>query len=321
MSPVDTPTPAAAPHLARCLCGGRHLERAWEYFRPPPGERPVPPGPGGYHRRVLRCLACGHLLLDPGVPVEHLEGHLRVNARDTARLQARFAEVELLPAERSDTRARVARIGAFTTTWMNGPAWEGAPRRALDVGCGLGLVAAGLAGAGWAVTALDADPRMAEIARCMGEVATVCAPIGPRANVGRFELVTLTDVLTDVADPVALLTAASGFVAPGGVLYLDVFDADAAAAAGPERPEFHIQRLHCFTAASLGMLIGASGVSTLRIDRYADPSGRFRLGAFCTVPVQAGPDEDRRLLRQLATARPGGGAAAWAALEEPVSEA
>ena len=46
----------------------------------------------------------------------------------------------------------------------------------------------------------------------------------------------LTDVLTDVADPVALLTAASGFVAPGGVLYLDVFDADAAAAAGIQEP-------------------------------------------------------------------------------------
>lgn len=101
-----------------------------------------------------------------------------------------------------------------------------AGRRALDVGCGGGLLAEPLARLGAAVTAIDAAPEAIAVARAhaegqglaidyrAGEVAALIA------EPGRFDLVTALEVVEHVADVDAFLGALAALLAPGGLLIL-----------------------------------------------------------------------------------------------------
>lgn len=101
-----------------------------------------------------------------------------------------------------------------------------AGRRALDVGCGGGLLAEPLARLGAAVTAIDAAPEAIAVARAhaegqgltidyrAGEVAALIA------DPARFDLVTALEVVEHVADVDAFLAALGALLAPGGLLIL-----------------------------------------------------------------------------------------------------
>lgn len=97
-----------------------------------------------------------------------------------------------------------------------------AGRRALDVGCGAGLLAEPLARMGAEVTGIDAAPENIEAARAhaaavglgidyiAGDIAEI-APTG-------FDLVTAMEVIEHVADKPAFLAALVAALAPGGLL-------------------------------------------------------------------------------------------------------
>jgi hypothetical protein len=105
-------------------------------------------------------------------------------------------------------------------------------------------------------------------------------------GLGLHDLVTLNKVLEHVDDPTAMLARAAGSLLPGGFLYVEVPDGDAAAAAGPGREEFFVEHLHAFSPASLAMLARRAGLSPLRVDRLREPSGKYTLAAYC-VPATA----------------------------------
>ncbi|NYI21911.1 bifunctional 2-polyprenyl-6-hydroxyphenol methylase/3-demethylubiquinol 3-O-methyltransferase UbiG [Sphingobium indicum] len=99
-----------------------------------------------------------------------------------------------------------------------------AGRRALDVGCGAGLLSEPLARMGAALTALDAAEENIAVARSHAErqglaIDYRATPVEQLAESG-FDLVTSMEVIEHVADPAAFVAALAEKLAPGGLLIL-----------------------------------------------------------------------------------------------------
>ncbi|WP_145199596.1 bifunctional 2-polyprenyl-6-hydroxyphenol methylase/3-demethylubiquinol 3-O-methyltransferase UbiG [Sphingobium sp. B2] len=99
-----------------------------------------------------------------------------------------------------------------------------AGKRALDVGCGAGLLAEPLARLGASVTGLDAAPE--NIAAARAHAAPQGLAIDYRATPveavtdGGFDLVTSMEVIEHVADPAAFVRALADKLAPDGLMIL-----------------------------------------------------------------------------------------------------
>ena len=99
-----------------------------------------------------------------------------------------------------------------------------AGKRALDVGCGAGLLCEPLARLGAAVTGIDAAGE--NIAAASAHAAGARLSIDYRGgDVGQlalsgFDLVTSLEVLEHVADPAAFIAALHAALAPGGLMIL-----------------------------------------------------------------------------------------------------
>jgi 2-polyprenyl-6-hydroxyphenyl methylase/3-demethylubiquinone-9 3-methyltransferase len=96
-------------------------------------------------------------------------------------------------------------------------------KRALDVGCGAGLLTEPLARLGAKTTGVDAAPELIAVAR--EHAAAMRLDIDYRGGLvedmeGQFDLVTAMEVVEHVADPGAFLKALAKRLAPGGLLIL-----------------------------------------------------------------------------------------------------
>jgi 2-polyprenyl-6-hydroxyphenyl methylase / 3-demethylubiquinone-9 3-methyltransferase len=97
-------------------------------------------------------------------------------------------------------------------------------KRALDVGCGAGLLCEPLARLGGAVTGIDAAQENVAAARehAAGaglEIAYRCGDVAELGLSG-FDLVTSMEVIEHVADKASFLTALAGALGPGGLMVL-----------------------------------------------------------------------------------------------------
>lgn len=96
-------------------------------------------------------------------------------------------------------------------------------KRALDVGCGAGLLAEPLARLGADVTAIDPAAELIEAAgaHAAGQGLAIDYRVAAVEDVeGAFELVTAMEVIEHVADPQAFLHSLAARVAPDGLLVL-----------------------------------------------------------------------------------------------------
>lgn len=157
---------------------------------------------------------------------------------------------------------------AIDAQWdVSGQARPLAGKRALDVGCGAGLLCEPLARLGAAVTGVDAAAETVAAASAHAEAMGLAIDyrMGELASLelGAFDLVTCMEVLEHVADKPAFIAALAERLAPGGLLILST----------PNR-----------TAASRLLLVGAAEAVG------AIPRGTHHWGDFVT------PDELRALL-------------------------
>ncbi len=99
-----------------------------------------------------------------------------------------------------------------------------AGRRALDVGCGAGLLAEPLARLGATVTGIDAAPENIAIARdhAAGQALAIDYRAGGIEAVAgeRFDLVTSLEVIEHVADPAGFVAGLARALSPGGLMIL-----------------------------------------------------------------------------------------------------
>ncbi len=103
--------------------------------------------------------------------------------------------------------------------------------RALDVGCGGGLVAEALARAGAAVTGIDLAAGMIEVARlhAAAEGLSIDYRVAAAETLAAhepdgFDLLTCMEMLEHVPDPEAMLATLARLVRPGGSLFVSTLN-------------------------------------------------------------------------------------------------
>ena len=96
-------------------------------------------------------------------------------------------------------------------------------KRALDVGCGAGLLCEPLARLGATVTGVDAAPELIAAATTHAEARALAIDyraLGVEGLEGQFDLVTAMEVVEHVADPAAFVRSLAERMAPGGLLVM-----------------------------------------------------------------------------------------------------
>jgi len=123
--------------------------------------------------------------------------------------------------------ARLGYVGARTT--LPGS-------RALDVGCGAGLLSEALAREGATVVALDLAPELLKAARLHGLESGVTVDYRLQSveslaaeMPGSFDAVTCMEMLEHVPDPAAIIAACATLLKPGGRLFVSTLNRTPAA--------------------------------------------------------------------------------------------
>jgi SAM-dependent methyltransferase len=94
------------------------------------------------------------------------------------------------------------------------------PGRALDVGCGSGLLMRNLAGVGWEAEGLEWDPAAAAVAAAATGLHVSSGTVHDHADRGAFDLVVLSHVFEHLADPVRDLRRMGELLTPDGRIVL-----------------------------------------------------------------------------------------------------
>lgn len=250
------------------------------YASPPLGETDF--GLHPYERDLLESPSTGHIVNRHAMDLSALYGgDYWDRTYGGGRITATFERIMALPTDRSDNAGRIAFIEAFWGTRRVEMA-----RVVLDVGSGLAVFPAGMKAAGWTAIALDPDPRAAAHARDTAGVTGIAADFMAVDLENRVPLVTLNKVLEHVSDPVAMLRRVDAILSPGGAVYVELPDGEAALAAeGPDREEFFIEHYCAFSAQSYTMLAHRAGFRVDLLERVVEPSGKYTLRGFLSRPA------------------------------------
>jgi SAM-dependent methyltransferase len=279
-------SPPAALPVPECLCGGRRYAVARDFTEPPPGEvRFGLTGPRGYFRRLLRCLDCGHYRSVHDMDMSALYSGAYVDSTyGEDGMRRTFERIAALDPSKSDNAGRVERIVAFAREH-----WPPGKRPAvLDVGSGLCVFLHRLQGStSWDCTALDPDPRAVRHAEVAAGVKGLCGDFRTRADLGSYSLITFNKVLEHVEDPVSMLAKSARHLITDGVVYVELPDAEGAAADSLEREEFFVDHHHVFSRRSMELLAGKAGFKVLALEQLREPSGKYTLFAFLRAATSA----------------------------------
>lgn len=216
--------------------------------------------------RVVRCSDCGLVYVTPRLRPEVLpEVYAGDYWRSDSPKQRGYADyVADAPLY----------LRTFEKRWRLVRRFAPRPGRALDVGCAAGYWLRVLAERGWEVAGVEPSAEIAAHARhALGPSRVHAGDLASaRFEAGRFDLVTLWDVVEHVPDPVALLREAARVLAPEGVLVLETQNVESrfARLLGPRWQHYkHLEHLYHFGPGSLSALLARSGLEPVhRTARY-----------------------------------------------------
>lgn len=273
-----------APVDEACVCGSSTLELIHEFRQPPSVEIRFELAKGEtYFRRLLRCRACRHVLSKHELDDSKLyQGDYVTSNYGAEGLKRTFDKINALDPKRSDNVGRVNTVAAFTKNWFEekGRGASFSPS-VLDIGSGLCVFLHRLKDEqGWKCTALDPDARACKHAEENVGVRVIQGDLMKVTPEPAFDLVTLNKVIEHSHFPIQMLTRARGFLSKGGLVYVEVPDAEGALDEGPDREEFTIDHPHAFSATSLSLCLDRAGFRLASMQRLREPSGKFTLRAF-----------------------------------------
>ncbi|GMG82688.1 hypothetical protein LNKW23_19010 [Paralimibaculum aggregatum] len=200
------------------------------------------------------CHDCGMFFTNPMPSEAELAAYYASVYRleyQLARLRPRRAHSARKAGEAARRRAALGRVMDLDR-----------PRRILEFGCGSGELAVHLAEGGHAVTGFDPHGGYTRHARERAAAHASCT-----IRTGRwqemtfapasFEAITCLHVLEHLATPVPALARMRDWLAPGGILYLEVPDMQAYEPKGPTR--FHFAHVLGFCSDTLGLAARRAG--------------------------------------------------------------
>lgn len=267
----------AAP--ACLLCGATDAELLATLTRPPAREKDYGVPPERYRRSIYRCRDCGlYLNAHDLLAEDYYAGGYNADSWSRDLLEP-FRRIRALPPEQSDNKQRVRRILGFLRRQGRDPA----RLRVLDVGSGLCVFLAELAGSGCYAECVDPDPAAVEHAIRHAGVATGHAGTLDTYRAAQpFDLVTFNKVLEHVPDPVRLLRQATGVLASDGVIYVELPDGDLARQHGnvTDRQEFFAEHCAVYSPDTTARLARQAGLVPQVIASLVEPSGKCSVYGF-----------------------------------------
>lgn len=264
------------------LCHGADLRVHFVYSEPPPQETRFPLTAGEtYWRELHRCEDCGHFVESFALDQSRLYTGEYITSlyQDSDGLRRNFDRINALPAEKSDNAGRARHVDSFARARLsddNGFAL-------LDVGAGLGVFPARMKAYGWTCSAIDMDERLAAHYRDVVGVTGLVGDVRAIEGIGPFDLITFNKVLEHVEDPVGMLASVARLLTPGGIVYVELPDGEAAEIEGKEREEYLLGHMHVFSFASFALLIARAGFESMSCERLREPSTKFTLRGFARV--------------------------------------
>ena len=260
---------------------------------------------------LARCEACGLLYQNPRVRRDQLDRMYPADYPPHARdpdlgrvlrdrspavrwLLARtlgYAHVETRDVGALDrVRARLRR----RRVRKNFPPWVGRGRL-LDVGCATGRFLQQMASVGWRVSGIELDPVAAAKARTVTPDIAIGDPAEVTLPAKSFDVVTAFHVVEHLPDPATALRNMLAWLAPGGLLIVEVpnFGGWGGATFGRfwSGLDFPRHLIH-FTPATMRALVERCGGRVVDEWHWSKPrwiirSVRFWLAAQSTVPARA----------------------------------
>lgn len=270
------------PDIDCTVTGARDWELVRRYDAPPEGETDF--GLSPYRRDLMRSPSTGHVMNRHHMDLSNLyDGTYWDRTYGGGRMARIFERIMALPPSESDNRGRVDFIEHFL------PGLSRTDRYTLlDVGSGLAVFPAAMKLRGWTVTAMDPDPRSALHARDNAGVSGLVGDFMTEAPPGQYGLISFNKVLEHVPDPVAMLARAAPALEPGGLVYVELPDGEAALEqAGPDREEFFVEHYCAFSAVSYALLARRAGFRVALLQRVVEPSGKYTLRGFLTAAAEA----------------------------------
>ena len=206
----------------------------------------------GQTAALSKCLVCGFVFADPVPHPDVLDLYRGMDDQ---------------PYQQTSSARRSQMTGLLDVVARFRPS----ARTLLDIGSGTGLLVAEARARGLDAVGVEPSRWCVATASAMNQVELMCGTVEEwRHQLGRYDIVTLVDVIEHTVDPISMLREAAGLLAPGGAVLIVTPDIGSVAARLMRRWWWHHRVAHVgyFDRSSMRRALQEVRL-TLEADTYA----------------------------------------------------